>query len=899
MKLPAVIPRATYRVQMNAKFTFADLAKIIPYLAELGISDVYLSPIFRATPGSMHGYDVCDPNAVNPELGGREGLMEVHRLLREHGMGMILDFVPNHMGVEGPHNRRWMDVLEHGRASRFAGFFDIEWNPRQTALQDRIMVPMLHDFYGRVLEHGDLRLAYEDERFWVHYRTLRFPLAPESYGMILERVAWLRNPGAPVSRRLEKLAEQFRSLPKPATAIEAEVEERHRAFDVLRRELAALLADEEARADLKQILAALNGEPGNGESFDNLHQLLEEQNYRLAYWKTGTHEINYRRFFAVDTLVGLRMEAKEVFDECHRLLRELFGEGIATGVRVDHIDGLWDPAEYLEWLASLAREPFYTLVEKILAEKEEMRAEWKTHGTTGYDFTGSLVNLLLAARSENEFTRIYREFAGVAINPHEQAYQLKLSIMDELFPNALDNFALDLEARVKSDRRWRDWTVADLRPALSRIIACLSVYRTYRVVGRPAVAEDVAVVDRAVAEALRLNPSADPLPYRFIGDLWTGRYPDRKAGPELQAWAEGWVCNLQQYTGAIMAKSIEDTFFYRYVRLFAANEVGHYPAEFGRPVSDFHESNRRRLEHWPASMLGHLHARHEDERGRARAAAGAVGNSRALGRGAASLEQAQPRGKDDGEQRARARPERGVPALPGAARRVAARRKRRGRGIPRPHQGLHAQGAGGIGSAHELVQPERAVARGLRPVYRHDPRPEGVADVPRGIRRVRAAARRAGHEDGAGAGRAEADRAGRARLLPGQRDLGFQPGRSRQPAAGRLRDARAAAARHRRGAAGAPAGGVARRPDQAAADARAAALPPRVAGALRARRLRGRCRWRGRRRAASSRSSAGTVSGGSSSLRCGGWNRMAWRTWRRSVRAGRFRCRTARRSGAR
>jgi (1->4)-alpha-D-glucan 1-alpha-D-glucosylmutase len=608
MKLPTRIPRATYRVQLHAKFTFNDLANIIPYLAELGISDVYASPIFRASPGSTHGYDVCDHNEISPELGGREGLTAIRCLLRERRMGLIVDFVPNHMGIEGPDNWRWIDVLENGRASRFAGFFDIEWNPRQAALQDRIIVPTLHDFYGRVLEWGDFQLAYENARFWVHYRTLRFPLCPESYGTILQRLAWLRNPGAPVSHQLEKMAEQFRSLSKPSSSDdETQAQERHQASAALRRELAHLIKDQNLAADVKETLTALSGDRANPDSFDQLHQLLEEQNYRLAFWKTGTHEINYRRFFAVDSLVGLRMESRDVFDESHRLLRELIGEGIVTGVRVDHIDGLWRPGEYLARLAALApsaKMPVYSLVEKILTEKEVLPADWMTHGTTGYDFTGSLVNLLIARRSESEFTRIYREFAGISIHPDEQAYRIKLYIMDELFPNALDNFAFDLEARVKTDRRWRDWTLADLRPALSRIIACLGVYRTYRVVGQAAGAEDIRVIDRAVAEARRLNASSDPMPYQFIRDLWTGRYPDQKAGPELKAWADDWICKLQQYTGAIMAKSVEDTFFYRYVRLFGANEVGHHPAEFGRPITDFHEDNKKRLETWPASMLG-------------------------------------------------------------------------------------------------------------------------------------------------------------------------------------------------------------------------------------------------------------------------------------------------------
>ena len=607
MKLPLRVPRATYRVQLHAEFNFERLAQIVPYLHDLGISDVYLSPIFRASPGSMHGYDVCDHNQINPELGGREGLNEVSRLLRERGMGLVVDFVPNHMGIEGPFNWRWVDVLEHGRLSPYASFFDIQWNPRQSSLKDRILVPMLHDFYGRVLEEGGIRIEYQDGAFWACYGTLRFPLCAESYGTILHLLAWLKNPGDPVSQRLENMATQFLSVFKPASEHPEEIQKLRHERDLLREELAELIKDENLAADLQEVLKRLGGKPDDPESFDPLHQILEEQNYRLAYWKTGTHEINYRRFFAVDTLVGLRMGAQEVFDQSHHLLKELLDEGTVTGVRVDHIDGLWDPGQYLQRLAGLAPSedhPFYSLVEKILTEKEEMRADWMTHGTTGYDFAGSLINLLITARSEIEFTRIYREFAGITVNPNEQAYRIKLYIMDELFPNAVDNFALDIEAQVKSDRRWRDWTVSDLRPALSQIIACLSVYRTYRVPGQATSREDISVVEKAVAEALRLNHSSDALPFHFIRDLWTGRYPDEKAGPELKEWAEGWVCKLQQYTGAIMAKSVEDTYFYRYVRLFAANEVGHHPAEFGRPISDFHADNEKRLHDWPASLLG-------------------------------------------------------------------------------------------------------------------------------------------------------------------------------------------------------------------------------------------------------------------------------------------------------
>jgi (1->4)-alpha-D-glucan 1-alpha-D-glucosylmutase len=608
MRKPFRVPDATYRVQLHAGFTFEHLASVIPYLHELGISDVYASPIFRAAPGSTHGYDVCDQNEINPELGGAAGLEKVSALLRERGMGLLLDFVPNHMGIEGPFNWRWLDVLEHGPHSRYASFFDIQWNPRQALLKERILVPMLGDFYGRVLEEGQIQLAFTDNAFWVCYGALRFPLAPDSYGTILHRLAWFKNPGSPVAQQLEDMAGRFRVHPDPAAdESAAAVEQRNEDRNALRRDFVELLDRENLRDDLQAVLQALNGTKGDPASFDNLHQILEEQHYRLAFWKSGSHEINYRRFFAVDTLIGLHMERPEVFEETHRLLKELLAQGTATGVRIDHIDGLWDPAEYLERLAALSpdrEKPAYTLVEKILTGGEALPRDWPVHGTSGYEFAGSLVDLLIDPEKADLFTTVYRDFTGLTLDPHEQAYELKLFIMEELFPNAIDALVDELESRVNSDRRWRDWTTSDLRLALSRIIACLSVYRTYRRAGRPMSETDIAVVERAVEAALRRNPSSDPLAFHFVRDVWIGRYPDPQAQAGAEPWADDWVMALQQYTGAIMAKSIEDTFFYRYVRLFGANEVGHHPAGFGLPPQSFHEENAKRLRDWPCCLLG-------------------------------------------------------------------------------------------------------------------------------------------------------------------------------------------------------------------------------------------------------------------------------------------------------
>ena len=592
---------------MQAKFNFEQLSGIVDYLDALGISDVYTSPIFRASPGSTHGYDICDHNQISPEIGGMDGLMKVSGQLKEKGMGLLVDFVPNHMGIEGPYNWRWIDVLENGHESRFAAFFDIQWHPRHPWWQDRILVPTLHDFYGRVLEAGEFQLKYAEGSFWVCYRSLRFPLRPETYGVILERLGWFKNPAAALAQKLEQLSRQFQSLPKAAAAETLEVAlHRNRERDTLRQELAGLIEGEKLAADLDQVLAAMNGTPGQPASFDTLHQILEAQNYRLAFWKSGTYEINYRRFFTIDSLVGLHMERQDVFDDTHSLLRYLLEKEVVSGVRIDHIDGLWDPAEYLQRLSAMSKrgeDPVYLLVEKILTEDEHLPADWSVHGTTGYEFAGSLIDLLIDQKNEADFTRIYRDFTGMTLDPYEQAYQNKLFVMEELFPNAIDNLALDLAAQVKSDRHWRDWTVNDLRLAISRIIACLSVYRTYRRAGHRIAPTDIAVIERAVSATLRRAPSSDPAPFLFLKKLWLGDYPGEGDPPEMKAWADDWVSKLQQYTGAIMAKSIEDTFFYRYVRFFGANEVGHHPADFGRPLEAFHEANLARLQKWPACLL--------------------------------------------------------------------------------------------------------------------------------------------------------------------------------------------------------------------------------------------------------------------------------------------------------
>jgi len=394
---PTRIPRATYRFQLNSDFTFDDATRLISYLKRLGISEVYASPIFQASSRSTHGYDVNDFTRISADLGGREGLERFSAKLRQEGLGLLLDFVPNHMGIDGTHNQWWFHVLENGAKSKYAPYFDIEWHPRLDRLNDRVLVPMLGDHYGAVLEKGELSLHYEEGQFVLHYGHRKLPLRPETYSLILDRVDQLLESGDPRKTRLREWGDAFENLPSQ------QPEECDRQLASLKRGFAETVkSDSQLTQYFEKGLISINGKAGQRDSFEFLHELLERQHYRLAHWKVGAHEVNYRRFFAIDTLIGLRMEDEAIFKATHALLAELIGLGIATGIRLDHIDGLWNPSEYLIRLRSLVEsirpnETIYTLIEKILAPGEDLPHSWAVHGTTGYEFAASLIELFYPA----------------------------------------------------------------------------------------------------------------------------------------------------------------------------------------------------------------------------------------------------------------------------------------------------------------------------------------------------------------------------------------------------------------------------------------------------------------------------------------------------------------------
>ena len=600
---PSRVPQATYRLQFNSEFAFKDAQSLVPYLRRLGISEIYASPIFQASSSSSHGYDVNDYGSISRALGGRKELNEFSAALHQHDLGLLIDFVPNHMGIDGEYNAWWRDVLENGKRSRYASYFDIEWHPRIERLNDRVLVPMLETYYGSALTEGLLSLGYESGRFFILYRRFKLPLRPETYGDILARVVDQLPSGDARRTRLREIEDGMANLPAH------DLVHRDECLQELRSNLALLLSlDQSLYRLVEKIIQTINGDNGNASSFESLHLLLEQQHYRLTHWKVGAHEVNYRRFFAVDTLVGLKMEEREVFDSTHQLLGDLLSSRTISGVRLDHIDGLWNPLEYLQRLSELVDDkhpggPIYTLVEKILARSESLPNAWPIHGTTGYEFAASLIDLFLDRKDEPDWTRIYESFIADDRKSSDLTYEDKLFALQEIFPNAVANLAVELDALIESDWLYRDISLHDFEIALAHLLVCLPTYRSYRMPGEEMTQSEMKFLSHALDEAIRRNPLSDPFPLRFVVDVLMGHYPAPGAPTEYRLALDRWTCKFQQATGAVMAKSVEDTHFYRYVRMFAANEVGSHPSRFGQSVDVFHQTNARRLKETPLCLL--------------------------------------------------------------------------------------------------------------------------------------------------------------------------------------------------------------------------------------------------------------------------------------------------------
>jgi (1->4)-alpha-D-glucan 1-alpha-D-glucosylmutase len=636
-------PVATYRIQLSNRFTLRDLDSVCSYLHALGVTDCYTSPILTARAGSTHGYDILDHNELNPELGTIDDLRAVAAMLRARGMGLVLDFVPNHMGIDPWTNRWWRDVLENGPSSAYGRYFDIDWSPVKPELRDKVLLPILGDQYGAILERGELQLGYTGGSVRLHYYERALPLNPRQLPILLgyglDGLVAALSEGHPDVVEFKEILALLSNLPPTSERDEHRIAERQRDKEVARVRLQLLVERSAAiQRHIDEAIRVFNGRPGETASFDRLHGLLEVQAYRLAYWRTAFDEINYRRFFDVNDLAGLRMEDSHVFADTHALLLQLVEEGLITGLRIDHPDGLNDPAAYFEALQNATRQrlnaaagPFYVVAEKILARGERLRDDWKVHGTTGYGFLNTLNGLFVEPDGLAALRRFYRRYTGHTDSPADTIYDSKKFMMRTAMASELNVLSRALNRESEADRRSRDFTVNSLRRALTEIIACFPVYRTY-ITERGASADDRAVLDAAIADAHRRNPVQEPSIFDFIR---RSIVPEPAGDGQADATRDRTVAfakRFQQYTAPVVAKGLEDTAFYRDVLLLSANEVGGDLRYRTRTVAEFHAENIYRLSRWPFEMTAgstHDSKRGEDARARIRVIAERAGEWRA------------------------------------------------------------------------------------------------------------------------------------------------------------------------------------------------------------------------------------------------------------------------------
>jgi (1->4)-alpha-D-glucan 1-alpha-D-glucosylmutase len=611
----AAIPVSTYRLQLNKDLTFAKAARLVPYLRRLGISHCYVSPYLKARPGSTHGYDIVDHSEINPEIGSADAFDRFVAELQGHGMGLIADIVPNHMGVMGSDNLWWLDVLENGQASGYADFFDIEWHPVNPALQNKLLIPVLGSLYGEILEQRQLALEFDVTfgEFSIYYYQHRFPVDPQTYPSILssqhEQLAKACAPDDPVFLEYQTLDNSFSKLPLRTETTEEKKEERRRDKEVFKKHLARLCADNPTILRFIAFRVAEINRRGGENS--EMHALLEKQVYRLAYWRVAGDEINYRRFFDINDLAGLRVEDEKVFDATHRLVLSQLGQGKIQGFRIDHADGLYDPVAYYERLnkkvqaALLNSEtglkdtpPVYVVAEKIVANYEYLSSDWPIHGTTGYEFANIVNGVFIDGNAEAELTRCYGRFARKRQDFGELVYQSKKQVMTTLMGGELNVLANQLSKIANANPKTRDFTLNALRESLSEVIACFPVYRTY--INSDSISKkDSQYINWAIEQGKQRSPAADKTVFDFIRNILLLEPHSPVSEKERLKFA----MKLQQYTAPVMAKGYEDTACYRYNRLVSGNEVGGDPGHLGYSVNAFHYFNQERLKKWPHSML--------------------------------------------------------------------------------------------------------------------------------------------------------------------------------------------------------------------------------------------------------------------------------------------------------
>ncbi|OPY67651.1 MAG: Maltooligosyl trehalose synthase [Syntrophorhabdaceae bacterium PtaU1.Bin034] len=652
------IPVSTYRLQLNYDFTFLKARDIVAYLADLGITDLYTSSYLKASRRSVHGYDIVDFGQLNFEIGSREDYESLAAEQRKHGLGQIFDLVPNHMCITSSENLWWMDVLENGPSSIYARFFDINWSPVKSELKNKMLVPVLGDQYGRILENQELTLHFHEGAFFVSYWETRFPIMPDTYIRILshriKELEALLSPQDPQYIELLSINTALTHLPGYTDTNPDKMAERNREKEIAKRRLFGLYqTSPHVRRFIGENVSIFNGVKGEPKSFNLLDQLLQDQAYRLSYWRVATEEINYRRFFDINSLAAIRMEDPAVFDETHRLVFSLIREGKVTGLRVDHPDGLYDPSRYFRRLQrncyiqsrmgmderagelngdnatqkAVAEElerqydalvssepdakPFYIIGEKVLMRNEPMPDEWPIYSTTGYTFLNLVNGIFIDTGNEKAFDRIYKRFTHLTADYTHVAYEKKKLIMQRAMSSEINTLGHYLNRISEKNRHTRDFTLNSLTQVIVEIIAFFPVYRTYT--NSWNIAErDRRHIEWAVATAKAMNPTINESIFDFLQDVLLLNCPPELNDDGRKEWLD-FVMRFQQTTGPVMAKGLEDTAFYIYNRLISLNEVGGSPDHFGTSMEEFHEHNLKRQKYWPNALI--TTSTHDSKRG--------------------------------------------------------------------------------------------------------------------------------------------------------------------------------------------------------------------------------------------------------------------------------------------
>ncbi|MBW4536128.1 MAG: malto-oligosyltrehalose synthase [Pleurocapsa minor HA4230-MV1] len=602
------IPTATYRIQFHAEFNFAQAQEIVAYLADLGISDFYASPIFQATQGSTHGYDVTNSTMLNPELGTKSDFAKLSAEIHQHQMGWLQDIVPNHMAYDS-HNLWLMDVLENGQDSEFFDFFDINWNQSDEEMNERVLAPFLGDFYGNCLERGEIKLDYQKQNLIVTYFGLELPVRIESYLTfitynlnILEQKLGRQHPDF---IKFIGIIYLLKNLPKD-TKDKERLEQKVFVKNLLAE---AYQQNSTVEEFIQNNLKEFNGKVGNPKSFDLLDNLLAEQFYRLSFWKVAAQQINYRRFFTVNELISVKVEELKVFNKTHELIERLVAENKFTGVRIDHIDGLYNPAEYLTRLRTKLGD-IYITVEKILELTEDLPQQWQIQGTSGYEFLNYVNGLFCQSENEADFSQIYTQFTGLKADYQDLFYEKQALFLEKNLGGDLENLARILKKIASDTREGSDFTTYGLKNALFEVLVLFPIYRTY--IDENGVRE----IDREyINQTIKAAQKKAPLlvnELNFIQKILLLKYEDGHSKTQAEKWLY-FVMRSQQLTGPLMAKGVEDTLLYVYNRLLSLNEVGGNPSHFGIELDLFHQFNQNKVKHWQHGM--NTTATHDTKRG--------------------------------------------------------------------------------------------------------------------------------------------------------------------------------------------------------------------------------------------------------------------------------------------